>query len=69
VDAVDRALELWSVPARWRSAVIRGMREDHGWAVPAAEYAGLYERAIYERAMVLSGGDPAAAGPHTSTHG
>jgi len=45
-EAVRRAVAAYRDPARWAALIRRGMAEDHGWAVPAAEYVAAYERAI-----------------------
>lgn len=43
VDAVARAREAWSDPARWSALVETGMRQDFGWERSAAEYVRMYD--------------------------
>ena len=44
--AVDRALEVFADPERWRALQRRGMAEDHSWDRAAAEYEAVYRQAL-----------------------
>jgi starch synthase len=43
VDAIKRALAVYSNPAQWRELVIRAMAQDWSWDRSAAEYLSLYK--------------------------
>jgi starch synthase len=44
LDAVDRALELWSPPLVWRRLQRAAMVQVFSWAAAAERYAALYRR-------------------------
>ncbi|MDD5452714.1 MAG: glycogen synthase GlgA [Candidatus Bipolaricaulis sp.] len=47
LSALGRAVRLWcSDREAWRRLMVRGMGEDHSWAVPARQYCALYERVL-----------------------
>ena len=52
-EAVDRALDLYHDPERWRRLVENAMAEDHSWNRSAAEYMGLYQMAINKKRQIL----------------
>jgi starch synthase len=45
-DACRRAMAAYAETRRWAAIVARGMAMDHSWGRPAAEYEGMYERAL-----------------------
>jgi len=49
VDAVKRALKIYSNPQKWQKIVLRGMREDWSWEKSARKYMDLYERICREK--------------------
>jgi starch synthase len=46
VHAIERVVKLRSIPTKWRAMQRRAMRQDVGWAGPAAQYAALYRTAM-----------------------
>jgi starch synthase len=46
VQAVRRAVDLYSDAAAWKKMQLAGMREDHSWDVSAREYVKVYRSAI-----------------------
>ena len=46
VQAVRRAVDLYSDAAAWKRVQLAGMREDHSWDVSAREYVKVYRSAI-----------------------
>ncbi len=47
--AIDRALACFADPDKWRLLMGNGMRKDHSWRQPAAEYGALYEAVARRR--------------------
>ena len=47
--AIDRALKCFADKRKWRVLMGNGMRQDHGWKQPAAEYGALYEAVARQR--------------------
>ena len=43
--AVDRALDAFAYPTRWRTLMENGMRQDFSWGASAAKYERLYQAA------------------------
>ncbi len=56
LDAVDRALELWSQPLVWRRLQRAAMVQVVSWAAPAECYAALYRRLAPGAARPAGGG-------------
>lgn len=52
VEALERALEAYSKPRRWRNILRRGMAKDFSWERSAREYLKLYRLAKKKRAGV-----------------
>ena len=52
LDALGRALALYSEPERWRAVQLAAMHEDNSWDHSAREYVRIYERAINQEAGV-----------------
>jgi starch synthase len=48
LDALQRALRLFTDQARWKALQAAGMAEDHSWDRSAAEYVKIYDRASRE---------------------
>jgi starch synthase len=46
VAALERALDVFRHPRRWRALQVAGMRQDNSWHRSAREYVKIYERAI-----------------------
>lgn len=44
LQALERALESWSDPKRWRALMLRGMAQDYSWERQAKHYIDLYGR-------------------------
>ncbi len=42
-EVIRHAACAWQVPKRWRSCMLRGMRQDFSWGASARRYAQLYE--------------------------
>jgi starch synthase len=55
LDALGRALTLFSDQSEWRSLQTTGMREDHSWDRSAREYVRIYETVIARRARGVRG--------------
>ena len=49
LSALDRALEAFRAPDRWRTLQVEGMRQDNSWDRSAQEYVTIYRRAIAQR--------------------
>ncbi len=49
LDAIDRALALYTEPDRWKQLMQTGMRQDFSWTRSAAAYLDLYTRLVSER--------------------
>ena len=47
--AIDRALACFADKQKWRALMLRGMRRNHSWVQPAAEYIELYEKVVRRR--------------------
>jgi len=56
LDAVDRALELWSQPLVWRRLQRAARVQVFSWAAPAERYAALYRRLAPGAAWRAAGG-------------
>ena len=56
LDAVDRALELWSQPLGWRRLQRAAIVQVFSWAAPAERYAALYRRLAPGAAWRAAGG-------------
>ena len=48
-EALQKALQLYRTPGRWRQVQLAGMARDHSWDASAAEYVKVYEKAIKAR--------------------
>ena len=46
VDALERAVQAYRDPGRWRQLVRRGMARDHSWGASALRYLELYRDAL-----------------------
>lgn len=49
LDAVHRALDLFSRGATWRALMLAGMRQDYSWQASARRYSALYQQAMAEQ--------------------
>jgi starch synthase len=49
LEALGRALALFSDPGKWRPLQVAGMQQDFSWDRSAQEYVKIYERAIMKR--------------------
>ncbi|MFP5344382.1 MAG: glycogen synthase, partial [Gammaproteobacteria bacterium] len=49
LDAVRRALNLFSGGATWHALMLAGMRQDYSWQASARRYSALYQQAMAER--------------------
>jgi starch synthase len=50
MEALTRALALYSNRLKWQALQITGMKQDHSWDRSAREYVKIYERALRTRA-------------------
>ncbi len=46
LEAIKRAITLFTVRRRWRRMILRGMGRDFSWKRPATEYLQLYKKAL-----------------------
>lgn len=46
LDAIQRAVNAWHQPRRWRSIQRNGMKRDFSWIEPARRYAALYAQML-----------------------
>jgi starch synthase len=50
LEALARALALFTDPRKWRALQVAGMQQDFSWDRSAQEYVKIYERALAKRA-------------------
>jgi starch synthase len=54
LDALERALKLFTDRRRWRALQVAGMKQDHSWDRSAREYVKIYQRAVASKMAAIA---------------